>query len=339
MVVTPTNHTTGAFFGDLEADVSQSWSADEQSSIDCSQLIESSTHTSSLLGGLSAFDASFHPSRRGANASVLESVLEETATNVDDSSSQHVTSVASDPIFEELRKQVIPDRTPMERNTSSVTKTSTGAPSSNSVFVSMPSKTLHTSNVDVETYKRMAEESDRFAAWAIHVVLGVFCGLVVLSVLLTFFVIQNYGLIAMMGLMLLLCFVVFLTWFVDKTILSQDASFKPIRNKIIRVVDVARQAVVEEFNLFKRDWNEHYLLTNDVSMDDENDTDETVQRSSEQNSAKPLKKKRSIVFRMMKPAFRIGRKMFRGKGTKQKKQGSTRTQKYHPPSAENGVIA
>ncbi len=334
MVVTPTNHTTGAFFGDLEAEPSQSWSTDEQSSIDCSQLIESSTHTNSLLGGLSAIDVSNHPSRKGANASVLESVLEETGTNVEDSSVQHDTSVVSDPIFEELRKQGISGAKPMERNISSATKNSTGAPSSNSVFVSMPSKTLHTSNVDFETYRRMEEESDRFAAWAIHVVLGIFCGLVLISVLLTFFVIQKYGLVAMMGLMLVLCFVVFLSWFVDKTILSKDAKLRPIRNKIIRVVDVAKQAVIEEFNLFQRDWNEHYLLTNEVSMDEGSQHGDVPH----ENNPRSVKKKRSAVFRMIKPAFRFGRKMFRGKGNKPKKQ-NLRTQKYHPPSAENGIIA
>ena len=332
MVITPTNHTTSAFFGGFDNDSSQSMSVDEQSSIDCSQLIESSTHTSSLLGGLSA---AAEANRKGGNASVLESVLEETGTNIEESSEKQISTVGSDPIFEELRKQDLPPPKPVERNVSSGTRTLAGAPSSNSVFVSMPSRTLHTSNVDVETYRRMEEESDRFAAWAIHVVLGVFCGLVLVSVLLTFFVIQKYGLIAMMGLVLLMCFVVFLTWFVDQTILSQSTRLKPIRSKIIRVVEVARQAVVEEFNLFTRDWNEHYLLTNAVSMDDDSDHEGN---GAENLDGKPMKKKRSAVFRMIKPAFRFGRRMLRGRGNQPRKPNA-RTQKYHPPSAENGIIA
>lgn len=332
MVITPTNHTTSAFFGGFDNDPSQSMSVDEQSSIDCSQLIESSTHTSSLLGGLSAVEASTHAFKKSGNASVLESVLEETGTNVEESSEKQIATVGSDPIFEELRKQDLPPPKPVERNVSSGTRTSTGAPSSNSVFVSMPSRTIHTSNVDAETYRRMEEESERFAAWAIHVVLGVFCGLVLISVLLSFFVIQNYGLVAMMGLVLVVCFVVFLMWFVDQTILSQNDRLKPIRTKIIRVVEVARQAVVEEFNLFKRDWNEHYLLTNAVSMDD----DEGYGAGN--LDGKPMKKKRSAVFRMIKPAFRFGRRMFRGRGNQARKP-NRRAQKYHPPSAENGIIA
>jgi len=329
--MTPTNHTSSAFFGGLEEEeppVESPESMDEQSSIDCSQLIESSTHTSSLLGGISAADASNLPARRGANASVLASVVEETSTGLL-AADLSMEQAESDTIFEELRSQNPRSSLPSDRlEASTATRESTIGPS----FVTMPSKTLHTSNVDSLAYKQMEEETDRYESWAIHVVLGVFCGLIVVTVLCIFLVIQNYGLVAMVALLLILSFVVFLMWFVDRTILSQDAKFKPMRNKIIRVVEVAKKALADEFNLFKRDWNELYLLTNEPSIDEGN--------NAARPNTRPTKKRRSVVFRMIKPAFRLGRKIFRGRG-KAKKSGSSRTEPnvYHPPSTGNGVRA
>lgn len=343
MVTSPTNHTSSAMFGVLEEETptGSSESMDEQSSIDYSQLMESSTHTSSILGGVSTADANNIPSRRGANASVLESVLEETPTGVEDPSAR-IHTAESDPIFAELRNQDLPPPfLPTEKlDGYTNTRSSTVGPA----FTTMPSNTFHTSNVDPIAYKQMEEETDRFEAWAIHVVLGVFCGLILISVLLTFFVMQSYGLVATIGLLLLLSFTIFLTWFIDRTILSQDAKFKPMRNKIIRVVDVAKKAVVEEFNLFKRDWNEHYLLTNDPSVDEANETPPdgsgNEERETQLKYKRPAKKKRSFVFRMIKPAFRFGRRVFRGKGKSKKSEQTGRASKgYHPPNSGNDVIA
>jgi hypothetical protein len=338
MVTTPTNHTTRAMFGGLEAEPSESMSLDEHSSIDSSQfLMESSTHTSSLLGA----DASNHPSKQrgGANASVLESVLEETSTNVENSSRRQANqlSAQSGPIFDERQQdQAHPVQNPMTSNASTATtKTSTMHTARSGV--TMVSSTLHTSNVDVETYKQMEEESDRYAAWAIHVVLGVFCGLILVSVVLTFFVVRNYGIVAMFGLLMLACFAIFLIWFVDSLILSQDARFKPIRNKIVRVVEVAKQACMDEFNLFKRDWKEHFLLTNGPCRDYE--VGETVADTTYERP--PTNKRRSVVFRLIKPIFRLPKKLFSGRKWRSKK-GKSKTQEemtYHPPAPENGVIA
>jgi hypothetical protein len=352
MVVTPTNHTTRAMFGGLEAEPpSQSMSLDEQSeqsSIDYSQLIESSTHTRSLLGGTSVADANNnHPLRRGADASVLEFVLEETSTNAEDSSRHKAkdrsSSAAPDPtIFDDLQSQGPPIATPnpMKRIASTgTTKESTMHTTKSGV--TMVSRTLHTSNVDVKkTYQQMEEEeTDRVAAWAIHVVLGIFCGLILVSVLLTFFVIRKYGMVAMFGLLMLACFAIFLIWYVDSLILSQDARFKPMRNKIVRAVEVAKQVCVDEFNLFKRDWHEHFLLTNGPCVDEEGGDDmEALPDATYQRP--PTNKRRSVVFRLIKPVFRLPRKIFRGrKGRSKKGKSKAQEMTYDPPAAENGVIA
>lgn len=341
MVTTPTNHTSSAFFGGLEAQLSESMSLDEQSSIDSSQLMESSTHTSSLLGGLSAADTSINPSRRGTRTSVLEAVIEESTSHPDDSHRANPSvpfDEAADPIFDGLQDTDLPAPNPMNRNCSTTTAKTSTMHTSKSGVVTMPSRTMHTSNVNATSYKQMEEESDRYAAWAIHVVLGVFCGLVVISVLLSFVVIRKFGLVAMFGLSLLLCFTIFLMWFVDSLILSQDVRFKPMRNKIVRVVEVAKQVVVDEFNLFKRDWNEHFLLTNgpcNMEMGGGTEGDPTT------TAVLPAtKKRRSVVFKLIKPIFGSPKKLFKGrKGRSRRAQSRAREMAYHPPDAKNGVIA
>lgn len=302
-------------------------SIDEQSSIDCSQLIDPSQHTALTMASATAkaqFGPSHPPGHKTSAADVLAALAEEHSHD-----EVTIQQNPSDPLFEELRQEKPQQEEPSIHPTtmSIATNASTAGPS----FTHAPSRTMHTSNVDAKAYRKMEEESERFAAWAIHIVLGVFCGLVILAVVMTFFIVQNYGLVAMMGVSLVLCFMVFLAYFVDQTILSQDTKLRPIRQKIIHVVEVAKKAVVEEFNLFKRDWNEHFLLTNG-SMEDE----EKANAKSAPRAGQPaMKKKRSVVFRAIKSSFRLGRKVFRGQ-----KRGSTGQEpKYHPPNAENGVIA
>ena len=73
----------------------------------------------------------------------------------------------------------------------------------------VPSETIHTSNLGNGNMNFHAREADRMAAWAIHIALIFFCGLVIASVLISFTVIRNYGFVALVGLMLVVVFVVF----------------------------------------------------------------------------------------------------------------------------------
>jgi hypothetical protein len=324
---TPTNHTTGAFFGGLEEEIEEDeepsggMSFDEQSSIDYSQLIDPSIHTH--LGSI--LDKSCHQTNIVEVASPLASVIEENSNDC------LVTSL-SDPICEEQGLQkpsASPSSKAEETHHSAAASAATNESTSRPQVARTPSKTMHTSNVDAIAYQRMEEESERFVAWAIHLVLGFFCGIVLLSSVMTFIVIENYGLVAMLGVVLVLCFTIFLFWFVDHTILSKDTKLRPIRQKIMHVVSVAKQAIAEEINLFKRDWNEHFLLTNG-SVDDEESCP-----SVPETSAPARKKRRSVIFRALKTPLQMGRRIFRGR----KKATTDQEPKYHPPNPENGIVA
>jgi len=379
---TPTNHTTRAYFGGLEvesSDEDDEESCDEQSSIDCSQLIDPSMHSrlTSVMGG--TYDASVNNQSNKNNnnnnnnnnndesvndTQVLTAILEEENTPCSEKKTVPRDPV-SEPVEHPLQEQ---PQQPSEQEESTPTQEGLAASAPLPVLLlsrsndeksvisyppsvqcsAAPSVTMHVSNADPLAYRRMEEESERNIAWAVHAVLGVFCGLILLSSVMTFLIVENYGLVTMMGSVLLLCFMIFLMYFVDQTVLSQSTKLKPMRRKVIRVLELAKKAMVEEFHLFKRDWNEHFLLTNgsplDNDDDDENGDDIEEQRRRTESTTFPFgaarglparTKKRSVVFQAIKSSMRMGRRVWAGRRRKQ----PTKEQepKYHPPNADNGV--
>jgi hypothetical protein len=323
---TPTNHTSSAFFGiGLELDPTDS-SMDEQSSIDCSNLMESSTHTqtSSMLANATGQPPPGHQRER---SSTLESVMEETPSVVEPSHYPENLATPANPLGASSVRAIT-----LHHHRHHSTETASAD------MRTVPSQTLHTSNVDpakeVLPYTRFGEDSDKIAAWAIHVALIFFCGLIFIALLLAFFVIHQFGLVASIGLFLVVTFSIFLAVFVDKTILSKDSKLKPIRRKILKVVQAAQTAVEDEFQAFQRDWQEHYLLLTNGESIDEHETEEEDEEGQQQ-AARTKPKKRSALFKMIKPLFGI-RKVFRRK-RKQKDQATSSD--YQPPLAEDAVIA
>jgi hypothetical protein len=226
----------------------------------------------------------------------------------------------------------------------------------------IPSETEHVSNVIpgnhdddddnnnkaadtiVSPYKRLDEDDDaldKIAAWAIHIALIFFCGLVVVAIVLASITVHQYGLVAMMGLLLIGTFSIFLAWFVDKTVLSQDTHFKPIRRKILGVVTAAQQVVVDEYTRFQQDWNEELLLltangesSSDENNDNENDNDEEHQQRQAAAASTTKKKKRSVIFKLIKPLLGIRRKVLRRKEKKRQNLSSD----YQPPITEHDDV-
>lgn len=168
-------------------------------------------------------------------------------------------------------------------------------------------------------YTRLDEDSDQAAAWAIHVALILFCSLVFTSLVLSFVVIDNYGFLTLVILSVLVGFCLCLAWFVDKTVLQQNEKLKPIRNQIVVAVETAKQAVADELDLFKNDWSEfHLLLTNGE------DTDEEEEKGVENAQATPkMKRKKSVLFKMVKPFLGGRRKLLKRKKNKNKSASST----------------
>jgi hypothetical protein len=334
---TPTTHSSSARFGMLEPEYESS--LEEQSSIEDSKFCGSPTHTltSSLPG-------------RHRRAPTLESLpeiqLESSSHQYQptpikevshDASSDNDTTFRTETSFQttEQPNPLAKEKTfhtsnvPGDASTTLHAHGSTTASDMNQLCT-MPSKTLHHANIYEDSYKRLEQaDHEQIAAWAIHFALIAFCALVVIAVLLSFLVISNYGFVAMCGLFSVCVFFVFLAWFVDKTILSQNKKLKPIRRKILRVVEAAQQAVADEYKLFQIDWNDHhYLLTNFESCEEDDEEQEQQQHSTV--TPTPSKdKKRSVVFKMLKPLLGIRRKIFRRK--RKDKRQNTSNEEYEPP--------
>jgi hypothetical protein len=176
----------------------------------------------------------------------------------------------------------------------------------------VPSETMHTSNL--RTYDDSgfnAREADRVAAWAIHIALIFFCGLVIASVLISFTVIRKYGLVTMLGLLIMLVFVGFLAAFVDQTILSKNAQLRPIRQKIVAAIEATKGILVEEYHLLVQDWNEHLLLTQGQDQYQAyNEGDSTDANTRLPSPSVPHGRKRSKLFKIVKPFLGIKTRLF-----------------------------
>ncbi|KAL3903222.1 MAG: hypothetical protein SGILL_010527 [Bacillariaceae sp.] len=219
--------------------------------------------------------------------------------------------------------------TPMNGNGNGGSSAIGGDPSqrTSATFGQIPgnvaSETIHTSNLRQEAggASIRARKADRMAAWAIHVALIFFCGLVVASVLISFTVIRNYGFVALVGLMIVVTFVGFLAVFVDQTILSKNDKLKPIRQKIAAAVNATKGLIKEEYHLLVRDWNEHLLLTQGQEQyqayAEAGDGNTGLPSSSRlPPPSVPQDRKRSKLFKLVKPFLGIKKKL--GKGRKKR---------------------
>lgn len=204
----------------------------------------------------------------------------------------------------------------------------------------VPSETIHTSNLRMNSTTAGADhhpmgggihvreaEADRLAAWAIHVALIFFCGLVVASVLISFTVIRKYGFVALLGLMVMVTFVGFLAVFVDQTILSKNAKLRPIRQKIAAAVEATKGLLAEEYHLLMRDWNEHLLLTQGEEQYQAYQTGGEGGLNEPNGRLPPptvpLGRKRSKIFKMVKPLLGLKKKFFGGRRRRRDHQSST----------------
>jgi hypothetical protein len=169
-------------------------------------------------------------------------------------------------------------------------------------------------------------DTDRAAAWAIHLALIFFATLVVISLILSFVVIHNYGFVTLLLLSVVLGFCIGLAWFVDRTVLSKNEKLRPIRTKIIHTVETAKQALADEIHNFQQDWKDyHLLLTTGESEVDDDDVVEFDESTQEKKSTKPTQaksRKKSVLFKMVKPFLGARQKVKKRKKEKKKKKAS-----------------
>jgi hypothetical protein len=184
----------------------------------------------------------------------------------------------------------------------------------------VPSETLHTSNLRANADGGFpSRDADRVAAWAIHIALIFFCGLVVASVLISFTVIRKYGFVTLLGLLTMLVFVGFLAVFVDQTILSKNPKLRPIRQKIAAAIEATKGLLVEEYHLLMQDWNEHLLLTQGQEQYQAYTDGGNSSYNNNNNNTRlpspsvPHGRKRSKLFKIVRPLLGLKTKLFGNK--------------------------
>ena len=161
------------------------------------------------------------------------------------------------------------------------------------------------------------QSAEKAAAWAIHFALIFFCLLILTCVLLTFKVVRQYGFLTLVLMAFVLVFCGFLACFVDSTILSQNPKLKPVRQKILTVVQTTKKIIEDEYQLFVNEWKEHHLLLTQhgegESFGESLMGDDVLPTTTTQK-----KRKKSKVFKMIKP-FLGFKKKIGGKGRRRQK--------------------
>jgi hypothetical protein len=217
----------------------------------------------------------------------------------------------------------------------------TTAKTFDAILGSLQSETLHTSNMAlvreggvgvadaIQSGQGSSDNDDRVAVWAVHAAMAFFCGLVAVAVILSFIVMRKFGLIALVGLMLVMAFVTFLACFVDQTILAKSSALRPVRQKVLAMVRAAPNLLVEEYQLFVTEYNEHVLLlTNGDGMGVVGKAAEKFRSSSPENinnrnsmpngadptflpeqASSPRQRRKSRVFRVVKPLLGLKTKL------------------------------
>ena len=171
------------------------------------------------------------------------------------------------------------------------------------------------------------DQAERNVAWVIHFCLVFFMGLVLLSIVFTIHIVSKsttrYAFVTVVVLGIMIVFYIFLFYFVDDTVLSQNQKLRPIRRKIIKVCDTTSMFLHEEYYLFVRDWKQEthnmWLLTADADINTtgtattrNEEADETTGSSGRHQEQQPQQqnttKKRSTLFKIIKPFFKLKQK-------------------------------
>jgi hypothetical protein len=191
-------------------------------------------------------------------------------------------------------------------------------------------------------------EVDEVAAWIIHFALVFFVTLVVAAVILSLNVMANYGFVTLLFLAVLVVFVAGLGWYVDRTILSRNPKLRPIRRKLMTVVEAAKKTLVEEYHFFVQDWKEHQLLLSqsphNFASDDEYDVDAGDNTDgllhpdgSSSNEKQQGGRKKSKIFKLVKPFLGLGKKISLRRKLQRNKNSNTDPDAYAEAAAGEQV--
>mmetsp|Transcript_17634 Transcript_17634/g.24873 ORF Transcript_17634/g.24873 Transcript_17634/m.24873 type:complete len:358 (+) Transcript_17634:45-1118(+) len=182
---------------------------------------------------------------------------------------------------------------------------------------------------DDEDIRRDA--ADHHVALIVHIALMFFFGLFVVAIIISGFLVSQYGFVSLVAIISLLTIVFGCTYFVMK-LLTSDAKLRPVQRKLRRWRAIAAAVVVQEIRNFQLDMNEHLLLMDGDVGGDNDSLDETNVGSD----VKKKRKSRSIVFGFIKPLLKRKNGKRRFKGFSKKKEAHTEgikdeDKKYIPP--------
>ena len=258
----------------------------------------------------------------------------------------------NDQPFDEVVTNVVENNTGNDVEGQQQTKQASAAPgnttpsSSSATTAPTPTSPLEYSLFTDQEQNDIVNSSERMASYAIYGSLAVFAFLVGISILLAVRVIQQqYGLIAIFFIMMIVTF-----WFgliqLVKHLLTKEERLKPVRNKLEEYAEQIQIAIQEEYDAFREEYSDYMLLL--TNGDGETFTDEdmiappsaSIPTSPLSQSPTPVvhkKKKKSVVFKMIKPFLKIrkGAKKVFGKkkdsNNKNQQQQQTSAPVYQPP--------
>ena len=198
-----------------------------------------------------------------------------------------------------------------------------------------------------DSSKRPRDAMERTVAMIINMALYFFAAIAICAiVMICFFLAQFGGVLVLVIVSVLVTAIISLACFLDQ-VMREDANWKPMRSKIQQFKAYATAAILDEVYNFKRDWNEHLLLTDGTVR---NNDDETLRNNHDDDDDDPAvfvatstdkAKKRmfrarggggkSVMFQLVKPFLRI-RKLGRRKKDNTKVNDPDRaSETYIPP--------
>ncbi|KAI2494110.1 hypothetical protein MHU86_20423 [Fragilaria crotonensis] len=198
---------------------------------------------------------------------------------------------------------------------------------------------------------RPRDAMERAVTTMINIALNFFVAVAICAiVMICIFLVKVGGALVLMIVVVLVTVMMSLACFLDQ-VMKEDENWKPVRSKIQQFKAFATAAILEEVHNFKRDWNEHLLLTdgtvtnNDdaVLRDDDNDDEPNVFVATGVDTSKKRMFRRgkagsggggggkSVVFQLVKPFLRIRKLGRRKKDKNTSTNPENASEAYVPP--------
>jgi hypothetical protein len=194
---------------------------------------------------------------------------------------------------------------------------------------------------------RPRDAMERAVTTMINVSLNFFVAVAICAVIMIcIFLVNVGGALVLMIVVVLVTVMISLACFLDQ-VMREDENWKPVRSKIQQFKVFATAAILEEVHNFKRDWNEHLLLTDgtvtnndDEILHDDNDPSIFVATGADTSKKRMFRRGKgsggggggkSVVFQLVKPFLRIRKLGRRRKDKNTANDPENSSEAYVPP--------